>query len=56
MKDNLAEVVCVMDRSGSMEAIREDAVGGFNSFLDSQKGHPGEAHARPFRPRVRDGP
>lgn len=43
MKDNLVEVVCVMDRSGSMEAIRSDAIGGFNSFLGGQKEHPGEA-------------
>lgn len=43
MKENLAEIVCVVDRSGSMAGIREDAVGGFNAFLESQKKHPGEA-------------
>lgn len=43
MNDNLVEVVCVTDRSGSMEAIRSDAIGGFNSFLSSQQEHPGEA-------------
>jgi Mg-chelatase subunit ChlD len=43
MKPNLAEIVCIVDRSGSMNAIREDAIGGFNSFLDEQKEQPGEA-------------
>ncbi|MBA2692372.1 MAG: VWA domain-containing protein [Rubrobacter sp.] len=43
MKDGLCEVVCVLDRSDSMATIREDAIGGFNAFLDSQKKHPGEA-------------
>lgn len=43
MKDGLCEVVCVLDRSGSMADIREDAIGGFNVFLESQKKHPGEA-------------
>jgi hypothetical protein len=27
-----------------MEAIRSDAMGGFNTFLEEQKKHPGEAH------------
>lgn len=38
-----AEIVCVIDRSGSMEAIRSDAVGGFNRFLEEQKKLPGDA-------------
>ena len=38
-----AEIVCVLDRSGSMESIRADAVGGFNAFLDAQRAVPGEA-------------
>lgn len=43
MNSNLAEIICIIDRSGSMEAIRTDAIGGFNSFLDRQKKEPGEA-------------
>ncbi len=31
------EIVCVIDRSGSMAAVADDAIGGFNSFLASQK-------------------
>lgn len=31
------EIACVIDRSGSMESIRDDAIGGFNTFLKEQK-------------------
>jgi len=37
------EIVCVIDRSGSMSSIRSDAIGGFNTFLKEQKSVPGEA-------------
>lgn len=37
------EIVCVIDKSGSMEPKRNDAIGGFNSFLEQQKQIPGEA-------------
>lgn len=37
-----AEIACVIDRSGSMDLIRSDAIGGFNSFLNEQKVIPGE--------------
>ena len=40
---NLTEIVCIIDRSGSMGSIRDDAIGGFNTFLEDQKKHPGEA-------------
>lgn len=43
MKDDLTLLVCIADRSGSMEAIRDDAIGGFNAFLDAQRAEPGEA-------------
>ena len=38
-----AKIVCIIDRSGSMESIRTDAIGGFNAFLQEQKDFPGEA-------------
>jgi len=28
------EVICILDRSGSMSSIADDAIGGFNSFLE----------------------
>jgi hypothetical protein len=32
----------ILDRSGSMDAIRDDVVGGFNSFVAQQAAEPGE--------------
>lgn len=43
MKRNFSEIVCIIDRSGSMNTIRDDAIGGFNVFLEDQKKEPGEA-------------
>ncbi|MEL7168920.1 MAG: vWA domain-containing protein [Bacteroidota bacterium] len=43
MNNALTELVCVIDRSGSMQSIRDDAIGGFNAFLDSQKQGEGDA-------------
>lgn len=37
------EIVCILDRSGSMSTLRDDAIGGFNTFLDAQQKLPGEA-------------
>jgi len=44
MKDNLTELVVVIDRSGSMSSVASDAIGGFNSFLKAQQELPGEAN------------
>lgn len=43
MKNNLNEIVCIVDRSGSMSSIASDAIGGFNRFLADQQALPGEA-------------
>jgi hypothetical protein len=43
MRKGLSEIVCIIDRSGSMGMIKDDAIGGFNHFLEEQKAHPGEA-------------
>lgn len=43
MKD-ATEIVVVMDKSGSMDMRRADAIGGFNSFLADQQKEPGEAN------------
>jgi uncharacterized protein YegL len=42
VKKGLTEIAMVLDRSGSMEATADDAIGGFNGFLDDQKRQPGE--------------
>jgi len=44
MKDDLIDITIVLDRSGSMEAVREDTIGGFNAFLEEQKAVPGDAN------------
>jgi len=36
-KNEKTEIVCILDRSGSMNSIIEDAIGGFNSFINEQK-------------------
>lgn len=41
--DVLTKFVCVIDRSGSMERIANDAIGGFNAFLKDQQGMDGKA-------------
>ena len=43
MNDNLTEIVAILDRSGSMEKLTNDTIGGFNTFLKQQKEIPGEA-------------
>lgn len=35
------EIVVVLDRSGSMHSMREDAIGGFNAFVEEQQKEPG---------------
>ncbi len=39
---NETDVTIVLDRSGSMEAIATDVVGGFNQFLAAQQREPGD--------------
>jgi hypothetical protein len=43
MNKDLTEIVVVLDKSGSMGSVREDTIGGFNTFLQDQKELPGEA-------------
>ena len=44
MKHDLIDITIVLDRSGSMSSIRDDTIGGFNSFLEEQKAVPGSAN------------
>jgi hypothetical protein len=43
MKDDYTHISVILDRTGSMETIRDDTIGGFNIFLEDQKGQPGHA-------------
>lgn len=42
-KNNLTEMVFILDRSGSMYGLEKDTIGGFNSMLGKQKNQEGEA-------------
>lgn len=37
------EIAVILDRSGSMQSIASDAIGGFNAFLAAQRREPGTA-------------
>lgn len=43
MKDNLTEIVFILDKSGSMGHLRSDTIGGYNTYIEDQKKEPGEA-------------
>lgn len=43
MNQNLVEIAFILDRSGSMESLKEQAITGFNHFLADQLNHPGAA-------------
>ena len=37
MKENMTELVFILDRSGSMNGLESDTIGGFNGMLEKQK-------------------
>ena len=39
---NLTHLYFLLDRSGSMQSIRDDTIGGFNAFIADQRQHPGD--------------
>jgi len=39
---NLTHLYFLLDRSGSMQSVRDDTVGGFNAFIAEQRHHPGD--------------
>jgi hypothetical protein len=43
MKDGYTHISVILDRTGSMETIRDDTIGGFNAFLNAQKATSGLA-------------
>lgn len=42
-RQNFSDITMVLDRSGSMESIAADIIGGVNNFVESQKAQPGDA-------------
>ena len=43
MRENLTEIVIILDRSGSMSGLESDTIGGFNSMIAKQQKEEGEA-------------
>lgn len=43
MKQDYTHITVILDRTGSMESIRDDTIGGFNAFLAKQKDEAGQA-------------
>ena len=43
MKNNLTEMVFILDRSGSMAGLEADTIGGFNGMIERQRKEDGEA-------------
>ena len=41
-RENLTELVFILDRSGSMSGLEEDTIGGFNSVIEKQKRQSGK--------------
>lgn len=44
MKNNITELVFILDRSGSMHGLEKDTVGGFNSLIEKQRKENGECY------------
>ena len=44
MRENLTEMVFVLDRSGSMSGLADDTIGGFNELIEKQKKIEGRAY------------
>ena len=44
IKNNLTEIVFILDRSGSMAGLEKDTIGGFNSLIEKQKKEEGTAY------------
>lgn len=42
MRADLSDVTLIVDRSGSMQFIRQDAEGGIKAFLEAQRAVSGE--------------
>jgi uncharacterized protein YegL len=41
---NLTEIIFIIDKSGSMQNLVDDTIGGFNGFVENQKSLDGEAY------------
>ena len=44
MKNNITELVFILDRSGSMAGLEADTIGGFNAMIEKQRKEEGECY------------
>ena len=44
MKNNITELVFILDRSGSMAGLEGDTIGGFNAMIEKQKKEAGDCY------------
>jgi len=44
VKNNITELVFILDKSGSMTGLESDTIGGFNSMIERQKKQDGECY------------
>ncbi len=44
VKNNITELVFILDRSGSMSGLEADTIGGYNSLIEKQKKEEGEVY------------
>ena len=44
MKNNITELVFILDRSGSMAGLEGDTIGGFNSLIEKQRRQEGKCY------------
>ena len=44
MKNNITELIFILDRSGSMAGLENDTIGGFNAMIEKQKKQEGECY------------
>ena len=44
MKNNITELVFILDRSGSMAGLEADTIGGFNAMIEKQKAQEGKCY------------
>ncbi len=48
MKNNITELVFILDRSGSMSGFEGDTIGGFNATIEKQKEQEGKVYVSAF--------
>ena len=44
MKNNITELLFILDRSGSMSGFEADTIGGFNATIEKQKEQEGKVY------------